>query len=183
MAEEITRLSAALAERMRELRADPTDPRLAPLCAIAGAGASACAVRPAMRPTCRQQYSFDLPAELDDLLRGYLETCPPQAFKQAPALTESDAGRRILALAAGRPGADGGRGLSRLELAHWGGPNGAGLRRVVSDLLRAKLPLTDADAVALVDRRARRLHLCELFAKPGGSRRARTPRGRARRQP
>jgi hypothetical protein len=31
MMEEITRLSAALAERMRELRADPTDPRLAPL--------------------------------------------------------------------------------------------------------------------------------------------------------
>jgi hypothetical protein len=31
MTEEITRLSAALAERMRELRADPTDPRLAPL--------------------------------------------------------------------------------------------------------------------------------------------------------
>ena len=31
MMEEITRLSAALAERMRELHADPTDPRLAPL--------------------------------------------------------------------------------------------------------------------------------------------------------
>src|SRR5437016_2585177 len=35
MMEEITRLSAALAERMRELRADPTDPPLAEADAIA----------------------------------------------------------------------------------------------------------------------------------------------------
>src|SRR5262249_13171742 len=37
----------------------------------------------------------------------------------------------------------------------WGGTKGGALRRVVSDLLRAKLPLTDADAVALAQSAAR----------------------------
>src|SRR5262245_50201622 len=37
----------------------------------------------------------------------------------------------------------------------FGGTQGGGLRRLVSDLLRAKLPLTEADAIALVQSGAR----------------------------
>src|SRR5215470_6854410 len=99
MMEEITRLSAALAERMRELRADPTDPRLAPLFAQYQA-----LVRQHMATTVQAttaltvDYDFDLPTELDALLRGYLNACPAQAFGQAPALSDSETGRQILAL-------------------------------------------------------------------------------------
>src|SRR5262245_38301913 len=102
MADDIARLSAALAERMRELRTDPTDPRLAPMLAqlqaltrqhIGAATAVPANDGPAV------EYAFDLAAELADLLRGYLKVCPVQAFRQAPALAESEAGRQILALA------------------------------------------------------------------------------------
>jgi hypothetical protein len=111
MMEEITRLSAALAERMRELRADPTDPRLAPLFAQYQALvrqhmatkqlatkhlATATPATSTAAPVA--DYDFDLPAELDALLRRYLDSCPTQAFVQAPALSDSEAGRRILAL-------------------------------------------------------------------------------------
>src|SRR5262245_21369133 len=158
MMEEITRLSAALAERKRELRADPTDPRLAPLFAQYQAlvRQHMATVKPAIAaniPTT--EYAFDLPDELDGLLRDYLKTCPTQAFQQTPPLNESDAGRRILAL----PAAE----RARLAIAayqawsshRYGGTQGGGLRRVVSDLLRARLPLTEADAVALVQSAAR----------------------------
>src|SRR5262245_20802120 len=106
MMEEITRLSAALAERMRELRADPTDPRLAPLFAQYQALvrqhmatkdlATTAQATATAAPTV--EYDFDLPTELDALLRGYLDSCPAQALMQAPALSDSEAGRRILAL-------------------------------------------------------------------------------------
>src|SRR4051812_19563280 len=99
--EEITRLSAALAERMRELRADPTDPRLAPLFARYQAllrQHMATTVATATQAAPAAEYAFDLPAELDALLRNYLDSCPAQAFAQVPALNETDAGRGILAL-------------------------------------------------------------------------------------
>src|SRR5215470_17051079 len=153
MMEEITRLSAALAERMRELRADPTDPRLAPLFAqyqallrqhMATTAQATATTEPAAN------YDFDLPMELDALLRSYLDSCPAQAFMQAPALSDTEAGRQILAL----PPAERVRMVVASYRAwsaqRWGGPRGSGLRRVVSDLLRAKLLLTDADAIALV---------------------------------
>src|SRR5215470_10069229 len=103
MMEEITRLSAALAERMRELRADPTDPRLAPLFAQYQAllRQHMATVRPAIATSVpATEYAFDLPAELEGLLREYLKTCPTQALQQTPSLNETDAGRRILALPA-----------------------------------------------------------------------------------
>src|SRR5262249_44916356 len=158
MMEEITRLSAALAERMRELRADPTDPRLAPMFAQYQAllRQHMATLRPAIAPSVpATEYAFDLPAELEGLLREYLKTCPTQAFQQTPSLNESDAGRRIRAL----PGTE----RARMAVAayqawsshRFGGTQGGGLRRIVSDLLRAKLPLTEADAVALVQSGAR----------------------------
>ena len=153
MTEEIIRLSTVLADRMRELRADPTDPRLAPLFAQYQAlmREHMATVTPvAANDASAVEFAFDLPAELDDLLRGYLKTCPAQAFQQAPALTESEAGQRLLALAP----ADRVRMVVAAYRAwsseRWGGAKGGGLRRVVSDLLRAKLPLAHADAIALV---------------------------------
>src|SRR5262245_65379244 len=68
MMEEITRLSAALAERMRELRADPTDPRLAPLVAQYQAlvRQHMATVKPAIATSVpATEYAFDLPPELD----------------------------------------------------------------------------------------------------------------------
>jgi hypothetical protein len=142
---EIAGLSAAFAERMRELRTGPTDPRLAPMLAqlqalmrqhVAGA-------TPAVIPLA-EEYVVDLPVELTDLLSCYLGTCPARAFAQAATLSESDAGRRILDLSP----ADRVRMVVAAYHAwaavRWGGSRGGGLRRVVSDLLRAKLPLTDA---------------------------------------
>src|SRR5262249_47506933 len=153
-----TRLSAALAERMRELRADPTDPRLAPLFAQYQAllrqhMATTVQARTTTAPTVA--YVFDLPTELDALLRGYLDSCPAQAFAQVPALNEPEAGRRIRAL----PPVDRVRMVVATYRA-WssercGGSKGSGLRRVVSDVSRAKLPLADADAIALVESAAR----------------------------
>jgi hypothetical protein len=153
MMEEITRLSAALAERMRELRADPTDPRLAPLFAQYQAlvRQHMATVMPAIASSGPvTDYTFDLPAELDGLLRDYLKTCPTQAFQQTPALNESDAGRRILALPAAERAKMAVAAYQAWSAHRLGGTQGGGLRRVVSDLLRAKLPLTEADAIALV---------------------------------
>jgi uncharacterized protein DUF4132 len=156
--EEITRLSAALAERMRELRADPTDPRVAPLFAQYQAllrQHMATTVSTTAKAAPAAAYAFDLPTELDALLRGYLDSCPAQAFAQVPALNETEAGRGILAL----PPVERVRMVVATYRAwsseRWGGPQGSGLRRVVSDLLRAKLPLADADALALVESAAR----------------------------
>jgi Domain of unknown function (DUF4132) len=153
--EEITRLSAALAERMRELRADPTDPRLAPLFAQYQALLRQHMATTVPTPAKAAAYDFDLPAEIDALLRGYLDSCPAQAFAPVPALNETEAGRGILTL----PPVERVRMVVAAYRAwsseRWGGPQGSGLRRVVSDLLRAKLPLADADAIALVESAAR----------------------------
>ena len=154
MSEDISRLSAAFADRMRELGAGPNDPRLAPMAAqlqalfrqhVTAASNGITASVPAT------EYAFQLPPALTDLLRAYLATCPAQAFVQAPALSDSDAGRKLLEL----PAADRVRMVVAAYHAwssnRWGGSSGGGLRRVVSDLLRAKLPLTDADAIALAE--------------------------------
>jgi hypothetical protein len=157
MAEEITRLSAILAERMRELRADPKDPRLAPLFsqmqALLRAQVSAAArghnPETAAAKSAYDETGYGLPAAQADLLRGYLASCPSHSFAQAPALSESDAGRALLALASADKVRMVVAAYSAWCAERFGGPKGAGLRRVVSDLLRGKLPLGDADAVAL----------------------------------
>src|SRR5262249_15033836 len=156
MAGEFERLSAELSGRMRELGVGPTDPRLAPLMvqlqalmreriaeAVKGGGAMLQVSAPA------QECSFDLPVELAGLVRGYLAVCPPRAFAQAPALAESEAGRRILGLGLPDRVRIAAAAYAAWSAAPWGGLHGAGLRRVVSDLLRSKLTLADADAIAL----------------------------------
>src|SRR5262245_13612373 len=158
MPDDIMALSAEFAARMRELRVGPHDPRLAPLLSqmqalIRQQAAAAATAWPAHMP--ETDYAFDLPAELDTLLRAYLDTCPPQVFVQAPALSESDAGRRIGDLAPADKARMVVAAYKAFTTASSGGSKGGGLRRVVSDLLRAKLPLTCADAVALTQSAAR----------------------------
>jgi Domain of unknown function (DUF4132) len=181
MENDFEQLSLTFAARMRELGVGPADPRVAPLVAqlqalmrermaqaTAGAGAimrqahigNAVPIAPSVP---EPEFSFDLPAALADLLRDYLKTCPPRPFVQAPALAQSDAGRRMLGLEA----------ADRVRIARaaydawtsepWGGLKGSGLRRVVSDLLRGKLPLADADAIALVDAAARQGFVCASY--------------------
>ena len=84
------------------------------------------------------------------LLKAYLATCPPGAFTQAPALSQSEEGRRILELTAAEKAKVAVHAYAASAGIPFGGAEGAGLRRVVSDLLRAKLTLDDAQAIALV---------------------------------
>ena len=147
---------------MRELRADPQR-SAAGAAASSDAGAAArasfgrCAgPQPeAAAAKSRRRNRLRSAGRAGRPLRSYLATCPSHSFAQASALSESDAGRALLALAS----ADRVRMVVAAYRAwsaeRFGGPNGAGLRRVVSDLLRAKLPLADADAVALAQAAAR----------------------------
>src|SRR5262249_49737087 len=143
---------------MRELRAEPTDPRLAPLFtqlqALMRAHVAATTAANA-RAAPPVNYVFDLPPELAARLREYLEAVPPFAFAKGPPLSESDAGRRILELAPADRVRMAVGAYTAWSSERWGGAKGGGLRRVVSDLLRAKLPLADADAIALVEAGAR----------------------------
>jgi hypothetical protein len=169
MASEFERLSAALAARMQELGCAPTDSRLAPMLAQvqalmrehftgpqAGANVvamplgaqSAAPAAPAGAPEVK--VSFDLPADLAKLLKAYLATCPAAAFMQAPALSQSEEGRRILDLAPADKAKVVVQAYAALTAIRYGGADGSGLRRVVSDLLRAKLTLEDGQAIALV---------------------------------
>lgn len=169
MASEFERLSAALAARMQELGCAPTDPRLAPMLAQVQAlmrehftgpqaGANVVAMplgaqraapaAPAGAPDV--EVSSDLPADLARLLKAYLATCPFGGFTQAPALSQSDEGRRILDLAPADRTKMAVHAYAALTGIPYGGADGSGLRRVVSDLLRAKLTLEDAQAIAFV---------------------------------
>src|SRR5262249_43993271 len=117
MATDLQRLSAALAERMRELGCAPTDPRVAPLLAEvqalmrehlanvqAGSNVAMLAPgSPRSAPAASAEQpngavSYDLPADLVRLLNAYLAICPSNGFTQAPALSQSEEGRRILDL-------------------------------------------------------------------------------------
>ncbi len=166
MTRDVERLSAALAGRMQELGVGPADPRVAPLVTelqalmrahlaqsaggsnvvmLPTSGAPATATGPST-----QSCFHDLPLDLAVVLRAYLDTCPSQAFTQAPALSQSEEGRRMLNLEPSDRVRIAVRAYDDWSAAPWGGPDGAGLRRVVSDLLRGKLPSADADAIALV---------------------------------
>jgi hypothetical protein len=102
-----------------------------------------------------------LPPRLSELVQAYVQSVSggrnPAAgvlgagafFMQAPALSDSEAGRALLEL----PPADK-AAVMVATYAGWaseryGGPEGGALRRIVSDLLRGKLELDDAQAVEL----------------------------------
>jgi hypothetical protein len=106
----------------------------------------------------------DLPTALSSLLQDYCRFAHEEAarprtplsmaaalawYVNAPALSDSEAGRRLLALGP----ADKAR-VATCAYVAWvdqsRAHNGAALRRVVSDLLRAKLAFDDEQAVTLV---------------------------------
>src|SRR5262249_3902995 len=81
---------------------------------------------------------------------------PATAYQEPrPRVNGSDAGRSILALPAAERARMAGAAYQAWSAHRLGGTQGGGLRRLVSDLLRAKLPLTEADAVAMVQSGAR----------------------------
>src|SRR5262245_10374127 len=151
---------------MQELGCAPTDPRLAPMLAevqalmrehlaSAQAGANiavmpmgAQAARPVDLP--KVDVSCDLPAEAARALKAYLAICPRDGFTQAPALSQSEEGRRILDLAPADKVKTVVYAYVAFTAERLGGLDGSGLRRVVSDLLRAKVTLDDSQAIALV---------------------------------
>src|SRR5262249_36063096 len=71
-------------------------------------------------------------------------------FGQAPSLSEAEAGRAITSLAPSEKAAVAVEAYVAWSAERYGGRDGAGLRRVVSDLFRAKIDLEEAHAIALV---------------------------------
>jgi hypothetical protein len=176
MTDDLARLRAALAARMRQVGVEPDDPRAAPLMARMEAalqqsvGAFNLAALAAPARTARDDADGSgaaaalaaLPAQLRELVDGYMQAvraaCRP-AFggvrlgfflKQAPALADTDAGRALLQL----PLADKAVVVAATYAAwasqRFDSADRGLLRRVVSDLLRAKIEFSDAQAIALV---------------------------------
>jgi hypothetical protein len=169
MATELQRLSAEFSARMRELGCAPTDPRLAPMLAqvqalmrqhladlqtetnIVAMPLGDRTVAPVgLADLPKIEATSDLPAAAAGLLKAYLAICPRDGFTQAPALSQSEEGRRILDLAAADKARMAVCAYAAFTSERFGGRDGSGLRRVVSDLLRGKLALDDAQAIALV---------------------------------
>src|SRR5262245_44791216 len=117
MTEEIQRLQAEIVAQMKQLGASVNDPRLAPMLQqlgvlmrqhVASAGASG---RLAVLPAGGQANAGEsgpssrllsaLPAPLQEAVRTYIRAARGQAvhmFSQAPALSDSDAGKQLLEL-------------------------------------------------------------------------------------
>jgi hypothetical protein len=173
MADELEQLRATLAANLRQPGACLSDPQIAPLLArmqalfrqrIADAGGTVAVLHPgarAAKPDHAKSAPFaaiELPPPLMQLAQDYIaeaRSCRqgPLAgawFLQAPALSASEAGRRLLELGP----ADKARVAVAVYVAwtneRYGGPDGAALRRIVSDLLRAKLDFDEAQALLLV---------------------------------
>lgn len=171
MIEEIGRLQAALVARMQELGTPVTDPRLAPMLGqlqalirqqYATAGANGTVTMLSSRAPAYPAAAHDgpaaklvaeLPPRLKGLAEGYIRFVRSQGthfFAQAPALSEADAGRELLQLDAADKAIVAVQAYTAWTSERYGGTDGSALRRIVSDLLRAKLCLTDAQAIALV---------------------------------
>jgi hypothetical protein len=174
MADDLARLRDALAARMQQIGIAPDDPRVVPLFAQVqamlqrGPGGAANAATPAAArrddaggPPASASLAA-LPPGLQVLVEDYLRISQDQraraaggsglsfSFMQAPALAQSEAGRALLELSPAEKAA-----VVVAAYAAWAnernrGPNGGALRRVVSDLLRAKLEFTEAQAIELV---------------------------------
>lgn len=170
MADELEEIRASLAVSLRQPGASLTDPQIAPLLArmqallrqrVAQTGGAVVVQHPrAAPPNVAHEpapiAAIDLAPQLRQLAEDYIRhtrgqrPMPGMWFVQAPALSECDAGRRLLEL----DPADKAR-LVVATYAAWtnerfGGPDGAGLRRIVSDLLRARLDFDEAQALLLI---------------------------------
>jgi len=171
--DDLARLREALAAKMQQAGVDPNDPRIVPLLAhVQTALAQRVAAASHSAPVTPIQIARDgatgrpaasgldeLPARLRALVDGYVQAMHGErkprvgsitSFKLAPALSESEAGRALAQL----PITDKAEVVVAAYAAfageRFGGATGGTLRRIVSDLLRAKIEFSDAQAVALV---------------------------------
>ena len=170
MSEEIQRLQAEIAAEMQRLGASVNDPRLAPMLQqlgalmrqhMANAGVNG---RLAVLPTGAQAQNGSedgptsrllsaLPPSLQEPVRTYIRAARGPGvhmFSQAPALSDSDAGKQLLELGVADKATLAVQAYVAWTSEKYGGPDGAALRRIVSDLLRAKIDIDDDQAIALV---------------------------------
>ena len=172
MTQEIAQLQAQLVERMRELGAPVNDPRLAPMVSQLQAlmhqhyAAAIRNTQESARALERMEADADrvdgpvpdliaaLQAHLRGLAEGYIRfvrTQRVQMFGQGPALSETETGRALLQLAAADKATVAVQAYAAWTSERYGGRDGSALRRIVSDLFRAKLELTDSQAIVLVE--------------------------------
>jgi hypothetical protein len=169
VSEEIQKLQAEIAAEMQKLGASVNDPRLAPMLQqlgalmrqhVASAGHGRLAVlHTGARP---QNVGEDGPSSrllsalsphLQETVREYIRSARAQAvhmFTQAPALSESDAGGRLLDLDMPDKANLAVQAYVAWTSEKYGGRDGAALRRIVSDLLRAKVDIDNDQAIMLV---------------------------------
>jgi hypothetical protein len=175
MADDLERLRAALAARMQQLGIARGDPRVAPLLAqaqalmqqrVGSAPAGVASFAPTHAGTRDDRgghaaaAALDaLPAHLKALVQGYLSAVRPRKrgllgsggwLMSAPALSASEAGRKLAELEPADRATVMVAAYAAWTSERYGGPDGAGLRRIVSDLLRGKLALAEAQALQLI---------------------------------
>ena len=166
MADELEELRTRLAARMRQLNIAPDDPRIGPLFAqvqklMRGpfrvedgmhSLRPAAPAAPGVEDGAASPLAIaNLPAGLRALVHAYIDEQSAHAwYVHAPALSASEAGRSILQLSpADRACVAVAAYLAWTSKPH-GGPCGAALRRIVSDLLRAKLEFDEAQVLELI---------------------------------
>ena len=160
MANDLEQRRAQLAARMRELNVAPDDPRIVLLFAQARQlirGQLGLPDTPTAGATSGEDgrtsaaVLADLPAGVGEIAQAYIdEQSALPWYAQAPALSASEAGRNVLALSPSDRACVAVAAYlawtsNRYDVAH-----AAALRRMVSDLLRAKLDFDDAQAVKLI---------------------------------
>jgi hypothetical protein len=167
MSEEIQRLQAEIAAQMKQLGAAANDPRLAPMLqqlgalmrqhmANSGANGRLALLQPGAQegedgPSAKLLSS--LPSHLQEPVREYVRFARGRAvhmFAQAPALSESEGGKRLLELGATDKAMVAVQAYVAWTSEKYGGRDGSALRRIVSDLLRAKVDIDNDQAIALV---------------------------------
>src|SRR5262249_46495278 len=100
-----------------------------------------------------------LPARLKELVQGYLSAVRASKpagllgggwFIPAPALSASEAGSKLAELPAADKATVAVAAYTAWTSERYGGPDGAALRRIVSDLMRGKLALDEPQALQLI---------------------------------
>jgi hypothetical protein len=171
MADDLERLHQALAARLQRLGIALDDPRIQTAMAqaqvllhhnAAAAAPSHAATRNDEGGRAAAAAIEALPSNLKEMVQDYIRavrTSPERAvrgmlgsawFTAAPALSASPAGRALLQLPAGDRARVAVAAYEAWTSERFGGCDGAALRRIVSDVLRGKLELSEQQALQLV---------------------------------
>jgi Domain of unknown function (DUF4132) len=175
MADDLERLRAAMAARLQQIGIAPDDPRVAPMLAqvqalmqqrAASVPEGVVPFMPAHAGTREDNggqaaaVAIDaLPAQLRALVQDYLNTVRASKpaslqgggwFIPAPALSASESGCKLVELGVADRASVAVAAYTAWTSERYGGPDGAALRRIVSDLLRGKLELDEAQALQLI---------------------------------